>query len=180
MKIRQPILFGTLVLMFASMLSAQAGEVKVQWHEPKNYTDVRAANGGSKAFRERVFKGLEKHFTKMAAEVLPSHLALNIKVTNLNLAGDVRYNFAAHRDIRLVKRIYWPSIEFEYELLEQGKVIKSEVIKLKDMSFMDRGSSLRNRSSYYYEERIITDWFIRDIKPMLAQLDKQKTAVMSS
>ena len=59
-------------------------------------------------------------------------------------------------------------------------MIKTEQIKLKDMSFMDRGTSIRNRGSYYYEKRIITDWFIKEIKPMLAQLDKQKTAIMSS
>lgn len=180
MKIRQSILLCSLFLGLSTGLTAQAGEVKVQWHEPESYTDVRAANGGNKVFRERVFKNLEKHFNKMAGEVLPEHLALNVKVTNLNLAGDVRYNYAAHRDIRLVKRIYWPSIEFEYQLLDQGNVIKTEQIKLKDMSFMDRGSSIRNRGSYFYEERIITDWFIKEIKPMLAQLDKQKTAVMSS
>ena len=53
----------------------------------------------------------------MASEVFPEHLALNVKVTNLNLTGEVRYNYAAQRDIRLVKRSYWPSIEFEYQLL---------------------------------------------------------------
>lgn len=167
-------------MMSFSAMSAETNKVEVKWLEPEKYRDVRAANGGNKAFRERVFKNLEQHFAKMANEVLPQNVTLKVKVTDLDLAGDVRYNHSAFRDIRLVKRIYWPSIEFEYELLEQGKVIKSETVTLKDLSFMDRASKLRNRNSYYYEQRIITDWFIDDLKPMMAQLDKQKTAVMSS
>ena len=180
MKMSQLLFISLLSLIFVSATPVLAGSVNVEWHEPEKYTDVRAATGSREAFRQRVFKQLDKHFEKMANEVLPQELSLKIKVINLNLAGDVRYNYSAHRDIRLVKRIYWPSIEFEYQLLDNNNVIKSEVIKLKDLSFMDRTSKVRSRSSYHYEEQIITDWFVKDIKPMLAQLDKQKTAVMAS
>jgi len=166
-----------MIVMFST--SAQAGKVEVNWHEPDEYTDIRSTNGGSKAFRKNVFKQLEKHWQKMAEEKLPTDMTLKVKVTNLNLAGDVRYSFSMGHQIRLVKSLYWPSIEFEYTLMQGDKVITTDKAKLKDMSFMDRANALKRSSSYYYDKRIITDWFVDDVQVMLAQWKKHQSAVMS-
>lgn len=173
-----------MLIVFAALLavapSTYAGEkVKVNWFEPENYTDVRAANGGNKRFRKAVFAQLEKHFEKTAQKMLPEGITLNIKVTNVNLAGDVRYNFGLSQEIRLVKPIYWPQIDFEYQVLEKGNVIKSDTVKLRDMAFMDRVRVSSRNDSYRYEKALISEWFSDDIKPMLVQIEKQKTAIMS-
>ena len=159
--------------------AVQAGTVEVKWHDPKEYTDIKPANESKKSFQRSVFKHLEKHWAKMAEKELPDNISLKVKVTNLNLAGDVRYNFSMSREIRLVKHLYWPSIEFEYSFYDGEQLIKTEQVTLKDMAFMDRGSQIRRNTAYYYEKRIITDWFVDDVQMMLAQWKKQQTAVMS-
>ena len=173
------VLATSLVLFILSVTPVQAGTVKVEWHEPDEYTDIKPANMSKKSFRASVFKQLEKHWSKMATKKLPEGMKLEVKVTNLNLAGDVRYNFAMNRDIRLVKNIYWPAIEFEYKLYDGKRLVKSETVKIKDMAFLDRGGLLGNRGNYYHEKRIITDWFVDDLELMLAQWKKQQSAVMS-
>ena len=166
-------------LMMVAPLSSAGEKVKVNWHEPENYTDVRATNGGNKKFRKAVFAQLEKHFEKTAQKVLPDGMTLKIKVTNLNLAGDVRYNFGVSQEIRLVKPIYWPQMDFEYQVLDKGNVIKSDSVKLRDMAFMDRLRVTSRNDSYRYEKALINEWFTDVIKPMLAQIEQQKTAIMS-
>lgn len=177
---KQKLLLTAIALLLATAPSAYAAEkVKVNWFEPENYTDVRATNGGNKRFRKAVFAQLEKHFEKKAAKVLPEGMTLNIKVTNLNLAGDVRYNFGANQEIRVVKPLYWPQIEFEYEVLDRGNVIKSDAVKLKDMAFMDKLRMASRSSSYHYEKALINDWFTETVKPVLEQVERQKSAIMS-
>ena len=172
------IISAVLVSMLLTPLSALAEKVKVNWFEPNSYTDVKPVNGGKERYRTKVFKQLEQHFEKEAQKVLPDQLSLRIKVLDLNLAGDVTFNVGMNQEIRYIKPIHWPVIEFEYELLENGNVVKSEAVTLRDMAFMDRLSN-RSSSTLKYEKHLISDWFYKDIKAMLAQLDKRKTAVMS-
>lgn len=156
-----------------------AKPVEITWQEPKKYTDIRAANGGSKAFRERVFSQLQQHFNKEAEKKLPDGMALKVTVTDINLAGDVRFNFGMNQEIRVVKDIYWPMLKFDYQLVENGKVIKQDSVTLKDMSFLNRGINKANGGSYFYEKRLISDWFRKDVQQTLVQLQKRDTAVMS-
>lgn len=147
---------------------SQAGTATVEWHDPDSYLDIRHANSGKNQFRRNVFNQFEKHFSKLTAE-MPEGFELKVKVTNLNLAGDVRYSFSMHREVRIVKHTYWPMIEFEYQLTNGEQIVKSDKVKLKDMFFMDRGGSFRlSHDSYHYEKRILTDWFDKTMQVMIA------------
>lgn len=171
-------LLGVILTVFS--LTASAKNVEVIWSEPDNYEDIRAANWSDAAFRKSLFSNIEKHFQSLAQD-LPSSLQLKIKMTNINLAGDVRYDFTLHQEIRYVKSAYWPLLEFEYTVVEAGAVIRQGTARLRDMGFMSRGTRLKNRSdSFKYEKRIITEWFEKDLRTMLATYEKQQLAVMSS
>lgn len=166
---------ASLILVMLSATSAQAGTVKVEWHEPDEYTDIKSANANRNKFRKSVFKQFEKHFNKMAQKELPEGMRLEVKVTDLDLAGEV----IGAAQYRTVTNSRWPSIEFEYSLYDGKRLVKSETVKLKDLSFMDKRSRLGNRSTYFYEKRLIKDWFVDDIRTMLAQWKKQQSAVMA-
>jgi hypothetical protein len=155
-----------------------AGSVNVTWSEPQKYIDVRASNESQKRFEAHVFKELDKHWQKMAAE-LPEEINLTINVTNLNLAGDVDYSFGLHRDVRVIKSLYWPMIEFDYQITAHGEVVSKGTAKIKDMAFMDRATALRsNRSSFYYEKRVISDWFEDEVETLIASWQQKQDAVM--
>lgn len=154
------------VCIFATS-NVQAATVEVEWQDPDSYLDIRHGNSHKTKFRNNLFAQLEQHLIKLTTE-LPQELTLKIKVTNLNLAGDVRYNFSMSQDIRIVQHMYWPSIEFKYSLLNNEQVVKSETVKLKDMAFMDRGGSFRlSHDSYYYEKRMLTEWFDNDLQAII-------------
>lgn len=149
----------SLIISFALIApSAMAADVEVKWIKPDKFRDVRASNNESrKRFLERTIKQFETHFAKMAEE-LPANQTLKIEVTDVDLAGDV--NYGGIDRIRIVKDIYFPRIEFSYELVnaDQSSVISGEET-LKDMSFL-RGNNLKYRNdSLGYEKKLLDEWF---------------------
>ncbi|GAB56669.1 hypothetical protein GPUN_2554 [Glaciecola punicea ACAM 611] len=142
--------------------------VSVTWVEPKSYTDVRDANSSRTKFRRHVFTQLEKHIDELA-EDLPAGQTLNVTVTNVDLAGRIEpasfVGFSnSMQDIRVMRNIDIPRIEFSYELVDaDGTVIKSEEVNLKDMSYLNGiGISGRNKP-FEYEKRMLSDWFAKSI-----------------
>ena len=150
------------VLLTAFLLSAIsgnviAGEFEITWTEPEKYTDVRSSNEGKKRFRNRIFKSFEKHFAKLS-EQLPEGQILKLDVSNVDLAGDVR--FSPMQEFRIVKDIYIPRLSFTYELLNADKTIEdSGEVDLKDMNFLTSISSHSINNTLKYEKRMIDKWF---------------------
>ncbi|WP_404342365.1 DUF3016 domain-containing protein [Pseudoalteromonas mariniglutinosa] len=155
-----------LAVLVALPVFAQAGEAIVKWHDFNDYRDVRPGNNGPKgAFHKNVAANFEKHFTKLA-EQLPADYKLNVEVTELDLAGDVR--FGGMNELRIVKPIYFPRIEFNYSLTDKdGAVVnQGDTVKLKDMGFMDKIKMGRDEA-FYYDKRLLTDWFNDELLPSL-------------
>lgn len=139
-----------------------AAEVKVDWHEPGKYRDVKEANGSDSRFKKRVFKEFEEHFTELAAD-LPADQTLSLKVTNVDLAGDIRFRGA--QEYRLVKDLYIPRMSFSYQLTDkQGQSIKQDKVEVKDMSFLSRSMPKHKRGLINYEKRMLTEWFEETFK----------------
>ncbi|SFC45259.1 DUF3016 domain-containing protein [Pseudoalteromonas denitrificans] len=149
-----------LVLSIPLLVNASDNSNKIKatvtWADFNDFTDVRPNGGPKGSFYKQVAKSFEKHFAKLAKD-LPLGYKLKVKVNNLDLAGDVR--FSTHRDMRIIKPIYFPKIEFSYALIDaNGKLINKDDVKLKDMGFMDKIKHGRD-GSFYYDHRLITDWF---------------------
>lgn len=156
--------------------TAFATKVKVEWLEPEKYTDVRSVNQSKANFQKHVFSKLEEHF-KYIAKDLPPELTLYLTITNLNLAGEIRYNFAMSQEIRLVNRLFWPSIKLKYQLKYENEVIKSDQVTIKDMAFLDASRRYHN-DFLSHEKNLYRRWFIKTIKPEIEQWQKRHNAVM--
>ncbi|WDE04548.1 DUF3016 domain-containing protein [Thalassomonas viridans] len=149
---------GALLLMTSTALStAFAASSEVKWTEPDKYRDIRPGEGNRKHFREQTFKEFERYFAKLAAK-LPENQQLKIEVTDVDLAGDVR--FGSHRQIRVIKDIYVPRMNFSYQLLAADEtVISSGKAKLKDLNFMHGSRFKHSNESFNYEKSMLDDWF---------------------
>ena len=163
----------------ALLLTSQpafSGNIDVNWHEPENYKDVRGADESDKRYQKRVFKQFEKFFQREAKR-LPHDVMLKLKVTNINLAGEVQYSFDMGREIRMVSSLHWPKVEFEYLLAKGDRIVNKGQVSLKDIVFMDRAAPL-GRDFLMYEKRLLSEWFRKDVEVMLANWHKQQHAVM--
>jgi len=60
----------------------------------------------------------------------------------------------------VVKNIFFPRIEFSYQLLNaDNSVVKSEDVSLKDMGFLMHNGLKYRSQSFGYEKEMLDDWF---------------------
>lgn len=137
--------------------SAYAGMSEVKWKNTEKYKDIRAGNEHQKHFEKRIFSAFEKHFLKLS-EQLPKGQLLKIEVTNVDLAGDVRFD--SMNEIRVVKDTYPPRLTFSYKVFNSDKTVaQSGDVNLKDLGFL-MGATIRYRNrSIPYEKRMLDKWF---------------------
>lgn len=149
----------------------QDGPVTVVWQNPDEFRDVEASSGIQERYENHVFATLGKQFQKRLSGLLKDGEQLTITVTDLDLAGDVRPSFGASAsDIRIVKSVYPPMIEFQWALLDQNKqLLDSGEVKIKDLNFENASSSLRYQNdALHYELSMIERWSKRDLPDVLA------------
>ncbi len=180
MAIKKLVLAGVIAAMTSPVIANETNEtehlVDITWENPKDFTDLKPANGVRKKFRDNTLAKLQTYMDKLATS-LPEGQQLKMTVTDVDLAGQVWpghfVGFNAGSDVRIVKRVYIPRIEFSYQLVDdQGNVIKSGEEHLKDMSFLDRSTAgLRRHDTLRYEKRMLKDWF-RDEFDLLASNNK--------
>lgn len=154
----------SLSALTVSGLAQASAEVEITWHEPENYTDIRAANESRSKFRERTIKQLQEYIVELS-ESLPEGYKLLMTVNDLDLAGQVWpgsfVGLQSTSDVRLIKRIDIPRMTFDYQLLDdQGQTLKQEEdVKLKDMSFQDRHNPFFDSEPLRYEKNMLKEWF---------------------
>lgn len=159
---------GVLTLSWASISIANPNKeskqsqtgIKVEWSDFNDYRDVRAASEPRGTFHKRVKKSFEKFFNNYSKE-LSEDQSLSIKIIDLDLAGHVE--LGSTYDIRVMKDIHFPRMDFRYTLTDaDGKVLKEGEANLKDMNYLYHDRSwkrARYKEGFYYEKRMFREWF---------------------
>ncbi len=167
------------VLLLSALLAAtaSAGEVKVEYKDYKKFTDMKPASEARGSFEKRTMASFDKIFADLAKK-LPEGYSWNVVVTDIDLAGDVNHMITqTGQQIRVIKDIFIPRVNFSYTLLDQNKVVVAEEteLKLKDMGFMTRASNTRANEANEHERVMLERWFKDKIQP--AVLAHQKSTV---
>ena len=173
MKILSGLIISAMTLGFSNQVLAQA-KVEIEWDKPEKFRDVRPSNQSRKRFRESTFEDINKYMNELSL-VLPNNQKLLMKVSDLDLAGQVWP--ASHlglgyggSDVRIVKNIDIPRINFSYKLLnESGEVVQQAEVNLKDMSFLDRSHHLFKSESLRYEKSMLQRWFKQEFATYINQ-----------
>jgi hypothetical protein len=152
--------FFVATLFSVLSVSAFAGEAKVTWGDLSKFTDIVEGQENRANFQERLVKEFDDVFNQYSNRYLPEGYQLEVKVTDLDLAGDVRPMVVQAGMMRIVSRIYWPTMSFDYVLKNaQNEIVKSGKANLKDMNFLDRIRIRTGRTGFEYEEKMLSDWF---------------------
>ena len=153
----QKLALGGLLALAAGAASA---DVTVNYVQPERFSDLPFATWE----REDVLKDLTKHFTKLGAQ-LPPGQSLRVDVLDVDLAG--REYPGGPRDLRIIKSngVDWPRIDLRFAIEQNGQVLRSGEVQLRDMAFMNRISRHTDSDSLRHEKRMIDDWFYSAIMP---------------
>ncbi len=173
MKILIGLIISAMTLGISSQVVAQT-EVEIEWVKPEKYRDVRSSNESRKRFRENTFEHINEYMNKLAL-ALPDNNKLLIKVSDLDLAGRVLpASFiglgTGGADVRVVKSIDIPRINFSYQLLDSsGQVLQEAEVELKDMSFLDHSNRSFKSDSLRYEKSMLQRWFKKEFETHIAK-----------
>jgi hypothetical protein len=141
----------------AAPVAESVSRISVAFVEPEKFTDARRAE------LERTSTGilgeLQKFIIMTGARYVPENMKLNIRVTDIDLAGDFELFRGPQADqVRITKGLYPPRIALEFELTDSAAtVVKSGKRDLTDINYQLR--SVYPREDYLrYEKDILRDW----------------------
>lgn len=154
-------LVRTLVVAISMVpLAASAGEAKVTWQNPQDYTDIVSDDGPQQAFQDSLFSYLDDEFARQAKR-LPDGSVLNVTVTNFDMAGRVE------NGVREIQALWYPQMTVNYQLLDATGAVSSEQqgVVYAQQDYYNANSALRQSeqnatsNEFYFEDAMVRQWF---------------------
>ena len=164
----------TIHVFFAAVLASAASvfaappaptntHVEVIFDHPEKFTDVKDSSMGSEKGRDNYLALFKEYLQERAPRHLSDGQTLTITFTDIDLAGDFEpWRGPDFSDVRIVKEIYPPRLNFAYKLVDaSGVVVKEGQEKLLEMGFQMTGSMIDAQDSLRYEKAMLDNW-LRD------------------
>jgi hypothetical protein len=158
---------GLIIGSIAFSSGANAGSAEVKWQNPDKFRDIDPGNSTKDSYRKSIEKSFGEEFSKQA-EKLPASQKLSVNVTNLDLAGEVDpIPSRGGLQLRVLKNIYYPQMTFDYKITGPGGSVVQEhqQVTIKDMGFMSGSANAGSSQDFYYERRMIREWFNKEVMP---------------
>ena len=135
----------------------------VTFVQPEKFSDVRDAYSPSEMGRNGILDQLRDYIVNRADHYLPEGQKLTILFTDIDLAGDFEpWRGGQNMDIRVVKDIYPPKMDFDFKLTDaDGKVLKEGKRQLRDLMFMSK-LNLNTNDALHFEKTLLDDWFQKE------------------
>jgi len=145
--------------------ATQKAKVEILFDHPEKFTDIKDSSMDTEKGREAVMAVIKDYLLEESQAVLPADQSLVVTFTDIDLAGDYEPWRTNARDIRIVKDIYPPKLDFSYKVTDaSGKVIKEGVEHLRDLGFMSR-VMINRQDQFSYEKDMIRDWVRSTLRP---------------
>jgi hypothetical protein len=141
----------------APTAAQSAPRVSVVFVEPDKFTDVRYSEA-ERSSRALLLQ-LQRFIVDTAVGYLPESLRLEIKITDIDMAGDFEIIRGPQFDqVRVNKSVYPPRIALEFRILDGGEqTVKEGKRDLTDMDYQLRTAYPRD-DYLRYEKELLRDW----------------------
>ena len=140
-------------------------QVTVTFIAPEKFTDVKDDQMGSDRGRDYLLGVIKSHIESRAGYYLVAGQTLEIKVTDVDLAGDFEPWRGIEFDrVRIVKDIYPPRMDLEFRLVgADGKVIREGKRHLQNLGYL-MTITLPTNDPLRYDKEMISDWMRLEFK----------------
>jgi len=129
--------------------------------DPQKFTDAKRDSWSGTS--PELVGELQDFFQKTGEAYVPAGMRLEIRLTDVDLAGE----FEPQRgprfdDIRIVKAVYPPRINLQFKLTNaQGKVVRSGERRLTDLGF-EMQTVWPPDDHLRFEKEMIRDWYAQE------------------
>lgn len=151
-------IYGLAVMAILLSGAAQAA-TDVTFKNPDKYIDATFDRPKSQKNQREVQDGLRRMFGQLAEKYLAPGQSLSVEVTNVDLAGHLEPRFSMGGDIRIMRGVTWPRLEFIYTITENGAVVVSGEADLSDFNYLDGHNRYLDSDRLRYERQMLADWF---------------------
>jgi hypothetical protein len=138
--------------------SGPASRIAVVFVQPQHFTDVRYSKAEPNS--AAILSELHTLMCKMGERYVPAGMQLEIKVTDIDLAGDFEpWRGPQFGAVRITREIYPPHIFLEFRLTDDtGNVVSAGQREISDSAYQAR--LVRPPDDYLrYEKDILRAWF---------------------
>jgi hypothetical protein len=152
-------------ILRAAESTKPVSRVAVTFVQVENYTDCKDEYTDSGRAREHILAEIQGTFEKLAPRYVAEGQRLEIKVTDVDLAGDFEpWRNLGYEDIRYMREIYPPRMELEFRLIGvDGKVISEGKRKLRQAGYM-MSAAFPSWDPLRYDKGMLQDWMRREFK----------------
>jgi len=136
--------------------------IAVVFVEPEKFTDARRAD--FKPNFDAILDAIAKFMQEMGEETLPPDMNLDIRVTDIDLAGNFEPWHGLQSDhVRITNQLYPPRIALEFRVIgPRGQVIQSGKRDLTDLEYQLR--TFYPMDDYLrYERDLLRHWFREEL-----------------
>jgi hypothetical protein len=157
MKPSRPLLatFALAGLSAVTSGAAIGGTAEVRFIAPERFADL--ATNRSQEVETMNALGA---YVQQLASALPADQVLRVDVLDVDLAGTMRPT--RRGNVRVNNGLSdAPMIHLRYTLQAGGQVVRTGEDRLVDVDYTHTTGSWRATSQFYYEKRMLADWFAR-------------------
>lgn len=142
-----------------------SGPVAVSWTAPAEFTEIRHSRNRFEAVRGDWVRDLARHVADRAARALRPGERLEVRITDIDRAGDYEPGRGASDHVRVVRDIYPPRIDLAYTLRDaSGQVVTSGERSLRDLGFLQRQpGTVGSNDPLRHEKQLIDRWVRADL-----------------
>ena len=141
--------------------------VTVAFVQPEKFTDCKRSSWGDTS--PELLNDLQQFMETTGGHYVPDGLHLEIKVTDVDLAGEFEPQLGPQFDeVRIVKAIYPPRITLQYRVTDaKGAVVASGQREITDLAYQMR-TAWPQDDYLRYEKDMLRDWFGTEFRGLKA------------
>jgi hypothetical protein len=138
--------------------------VAVTFVQPERFTDVKDSLLGSPKGTADLLAEIDRYLHTAGERYVPAGLTLEVRITNIDLAGDFEPWRGPQFDrVRIMRDIYPSRLALELRLTDaSGVVVKEGQRVLLDQLYMST-AALNNGEPLYYDKLLLGDWLRREL-----------------
>src|SRR4051812_12360749 len=127
----------------------------VTFTDPDRYTDV----ANERWETQTTLDALGAHIKRLGDKYIAPNDTLRVEVLDVDLAGWARWGGRAPDRVRVARGgADFPSMRVRYSLESGGRTRTAEET-ISDPTYLNHGSRIRSSEPFYYEKRMLDDWF---------------------
>ena len=155
----------TVGTLFAADSTKTVSRIKVTFVTPEKFTDVKDDWISSDGYRDHVLEELKAQIESIARTCLAEGQQLEVKVTDIDLAGDFEpARGVDFNHIRILREIYPPRMELEFRLIgADGKVVSEGKRHLQGLGYL-MTAVLPTSDPLRYDKDLIRSWMRQEFK----------------